>query len=406
MTIRTEQRLADALAARAAAVREESVRPLPDRGDRPAGQGQTRWRSLAPLAAAAAVLAVVGGIIMAGRAFWGAGGRPFANVASATSPPRYYVVLDWNSNLTVRATATGRVTDSVPEPEQWGGGGMRLLEAVAAAANGRRFVAVYNNFSQPYRTAVYTFTLTSTGHIADYELIRNGVLPGMARVAVAVSPDGSKVAIAGNGPEAAAAGDIPAARLRDARIIVIDVRTGRRAVFAGGLAKRRRQLGINSVSWADHGRSLVYVAQWCELVDVDFNTDCVGRYRPVTELRMITAPASGGTLGGGRTLVRNGARFLAILQAQASPDGRSVLALTDWAGRLTLARFAVPDGGLIAVLFRGGGVPSENFLSVDGSGRYPIIVKNNGSVIGWVHRGSLRHLKIGQTELDGYGPAW
>jgi hypothetical protein len=55
----------------------------------------------------------------------------------------------------------------------------------------------------------------------------------MVSVAVAVSPDGSKVAIAGNGPETAAGGDIPACRLRDARIVVIDLRTGWRAVFAG-----------------------------------------------------------------------------------------------------------------------------------------------------------------------------
>jgi hypothetical protein len=148
------------------------------------------------------------------------------------------------------------------------------------------------------------------------------VLPGMVSVAVAVSPDGSKVAIAGNGPETAAGGDIPACRLRDARIVVIDLRTGWRAVFAGGLAKRGRQPGINSVSWAGGGRSLVYLAQWCQHVDVGFNTACDGRFRPVTELRMITAPASGGTLGGGWTLMRDTERFPAILQAQASPDGR------------------------------------------------------------------------------------
>lgn len=406
MTTRTQQRLADALAARASAVREDSIRSLPDRGLRRAGRRGLRCRPLAPLAVSAAALAVVGGLILAGRAFRGAADRPFANVASATSPPRYYVALDWNSNLTVRATATGQVTDLLPEPQQWSGGSMRLLEAVAASANGRRLVAVYNRFSQPYRTAVYTFTLTSAGHIADYELIRNGVLPGMARIAVAVSPDGSKLAIAGNGPETAAAGDIPASRLRDARIVVINLRTGRRAVFAGGLGKHGRQLGINSVSWADDDRSLVYLAQWCEQVDVGFNTECDARQPPVTELRMISATASGGTLAGGRTLVRDTARFPAILQAQASPDGRSVMALTERAGRLTLARFAVPDGRLIDVLYRRRGTPSDAFLSIDGSGRYPIIAENGGSVIGWVHGGSFRPLQVGQTELEGYGPAW
>src|SRR5262249_43478317 len=136
----------------------------------------------------------------------GPAGLAFADAGSVTSPPRYYVVLDWNGNLTVRATATGRVTDSLPEPQRWTGGGMRLLEAVAAAADGRKFAAVYNRFSRPYRTAVYTFTLTRAGKVTDYGLVRNGVLPGMARISVAVSPDGAKVAIAGNMPEALAAG--------------------------------------------------------------------------------------------------------------------------------------------------------------------------------------------------------
>jgi hypothetical protein len=81
--------------------------------------------------------------------------------------------------------------------------------------------------------------------------------------------------------------------------------------------------------------------------------------------RRISAPASGGTLGGGRT-----------------PGARQ------------------------RPLYRGGEVPSETLLSIDGSGRYPIIVENGGNVIGWVHRGSLRSLKLGQTELDVYGPAW
>jgi len=265
---------------------------------------------------------------------------------------------------------------------------------------------VYNRFSRPYRTAVYTFTLTRAGKVADYGLVRNGVLPGMARISVAVSPDGAKVAIAGNMPEALAAGLVAASGLRDARIVVIDLRTGSRAVFAGGLSRRGRQLGINSVSWADGGRSLVYLAQWCDQVDVSFNTACDGSHRPVTQLRMIRAPARGGTLGGGRTLLRGTARFPAILQAQASPDGRTVLALADQAGRLTLARFAVPSGRLTAVLYRGGEVALDSFLSADGSGHYPIIVENDGTVIGWVHHGSLRPLQLGHTELYGSAPAW
>ena len=89
-------------------------------------------------------------------------------------------------------------------------------------------------FSRPYCTAVYTFTVTGAGQIAGYALARHGVLPGLARISVAVSPDGSEVATTGSGPEAA--GLSAASRLRDARIVVLDLRTGSRAVFDGGLS--------------------------------------------------------------------------------------------------------------------------------------------------------------------------
>jgi hypothetical protein len=409
----TEQRLAGALAARAAAVSDDTLRPLPTGAADGAMPARTWRRVLVPVAAAAAVLAVISGTFLAARTVWGPAGLPFADVASGASPPPYYVVLDPDGNLTVHATATGRVTDSLPEPDRWGGGGMRLLGGVAAASNGRTFVAVYHRFNAPYRTGIYRFTLTSTGQIADYRLVRNGVLAGIARITLAVSPDGSKVAIAGNRPETAAAGDIPATRLHDAQILIVNLRTGRRTVFAGGMSRRGRQLGINSVSWANDGRSLIYLAQWCDQVDTGFNTVCDGYRWPLTQLRMISAPPGGGSLGGGRTLLRDTRRFPAILQAQASPDGQSVIALTQNGPRLSLARFAVSDGRLIAVTYhrqavRDGGKPGplDAYLSIDGSGQFPVITEDDGTVTGWVHTGRFHPLKLGQLSLWDYGPAW
>ena len=79
---------------------------------------------------------------------------------------------------------------------------------------------------------------------------------------------------------------------------------------------------------------------------------------------------------------------------------------------MTLARFTIPEGRLIAVLHRrqavrdwGNPGPLDAFLSTDGSGRHPI-VEDGGTVIGWVHGGSFHPLKLGQVELWGYGPAW
>jgi hypothetical protein len=51
--------------------------------------------------------------------------------------------------------------------------------------------------------------------------------------------------------------------------------------------------------------------------------------------------------------------------------------------------------------------PLQAFLSTDGSGRYPILVEDGGTVIGWIHDGSFRPLALGHyVELWGYGPAW
>jgi hypothetical protein len=128
-------------------------------------------------------------------------------------------------------------------------------------------------------------------------------------------------------------------------------------------------------------------------------------------LRVISAPDLGGTLGGGRTLLRDTARFPAILQAQANPDGRSVVALTQRGRQLALARFAVPSGRLISVLYRQQALrgpigPMDAFLSSDGTGKYPILIEDGGTVAGWVHGGVFHHLKLGKVELWGFGPAW
>lgn len=418
---RTEDRLTDALTARAAAVREDSLRPLVA-GElgrlSPARDGFDRQRRgwharLAPLAAAAAMLLVAGGTIFAVRQLQGSTSGPFADVGTAHAPPPYYIDLDANHGLTVHATATGLVTDQMPAPYPWDNSGSRLVTALAAAANGRTFVVIYNDTGTgigPYRTGIYTFTLTSTGDIVGFRQVK-AVLPGLARISAAVSPDGSKVAIAGV-PEAAAEGNN--GLLQPARIVVVNLRTGRRVVFQGGMSRRGQQFGINDVRWANGGRSLAYLAQWCTGLDPQFTMICdIGH--SVTQLRMISATGDGGPLSGGRTLLRDSPAHPSILQALVCPDGHSIVAMTERRREISLVRFDLRTGAPIAVLYHRHAVleaegegpgPWNAFLSSDGTGQYLIFDEDLGTVDGWVHDGRFHPLKIAMPVPGRYFAVW
>lgn len=425
---RTEDRLTDALAARAAAVREDSLRPLiadelgllsPARVGR--DQQRRGWHAiLAPLAAAAAMVLVIGGTIVAVRELHGATSAPFADVATAHAPPPYYVKLDYSATLTVHATSTGQVTDRLLPPyPRFGPSEMRLENALAAAANGRTFVVVYDDDGTgvgPFRTGIYTFTLTSDGRIADFRRVRDGVLPGLARMSAAVSPDGSEVAIAGASMAAAE----NAERVQSTKIVVVNLRTGRQVIFEGGMDRRGQQFGISDVSWANDGQSLVYLAQWCRQLIIDRTTACWANLgRPVTELRMISATGDGGPLSGGQTLLRDSPAYPSILQALASPDDRSIVAMTERGSEISVVRFDLRTGAPIAVLYRRRAAPDKSVwggggigacLSSDGTGQYLFFDEDLGTVDGWIHDGRFHPTKkIGFRNLNETvwaGPAW
>jgi hypothetical protein len=420
---RTEDRLADALAARANAVRPESLRPLQTgsakaepkgaraRHDgrfagRTAPAGSTRWaRKLVPLSAALAFAAVVGLI-----AFFGPTGTvpvpegPFADVGSAKAPPPYVVDMEWGNTLVVRATATGTVADSLRPPHRWNDSYSWLSTAVAASPEGRTFVAVYN-MSQPDRTGVYQFTLTRAGRIIGFRLVRGGDIAGLAGISVAVSPDGSKVAIAGV-PQAAADGQQPETRLPAGRLVVINLRTGQHSYFAGGMTRKGQQFAINDVSWAHGGRSLVYLAQWCRELQTGLNAACRG----ATEVRELAASAAGGTLAGGRILLRDSRTFPQIVQAVISPNGQSIVALTIRRKTVSVAQFGASDGKLRRILYQGRAVQNPGggffgaYLATDGSGRNLIVNEDLGLLDAWLRNGRLHPLKTSGSSI--WSLAW
>ena len=184
---RTEDRLADALAAAARAVPEGTLRPL---ASPPARSRRAPW--LAPAAAALAVALVVGLVFAAGILLVKA--HPPGPPAGSQRPvPRYYVVEGLQGGRpVVRATATGKVTGTVPVPRSANARRGRLRGQQPRWTVLRRGGRAGNPGERLYR-----FRLTSTGQVTGFAAVPGGALGNRnwTADAIAASPDGSRVAI-------------------------------------------------------------------------------------------------------------------------------------------------------------------------------------------------------------------
>jgi hypothetical protein len=309
---RTEDRLTDALHSAARSVREETLHPLIVPVPAP-----PRWgRRLAPIAAAAAVaLIAVLALILPG-----AGKVPAANHSPVGGPPRYYVV-DQDYHVVVRETGTGAVTASLPNPfPRAQVGGMRA-DGVAAIGD-REFIAAYTGPITPQsptdQTRLYSFEVTTAGHVTGLSLIRGGVLRGFdVDGAIAMSPDGSRVALAvcKEGPPSLTFDCGPV------KIMVIDLRTGARDAWQSGRLQRAGfSFGVPSISWAGR-ESLVFLGQWCQnSVAGGF---CVSGAHDA-QVRTLDLASGGGSLSQGQVLLKQSARYPFIAAAQLGNGGTTI----------------------------------------------------------------------------------
>ena len=387
---RTEERLADALAAAVSGLREDTLRPLaaPARRDR-------RWaRWLAPAAAAAAVTLVVSlAAVLTGHS------PALPGPAAGTSGvPRYYADMDFHGKAVVRATATGAVTDAVPVP--------RLADApdgnITAAANGVFFVAAFASQSQE---RIYRFEVTSTGKVSGFAPVPGGTIPG-GGTAMAASPDGSELAISAKPSQVSAA-----------EIVVINTATGRRTVWQGGLARRGfRGFDISSLSWTSDQQELAFTVQWCKPFEVNSQTceqaDKGGRR--AAEVRALNPAARGGRLDSGRLLLRQSARYPYIASAAISPDGTTITALVlhgpvrvpspgTVPDHLSVVQISAATGRELSVLYRRrlgdtgeiNGSPDPLALSTNATGRNLMLIVGvcnlhcTNGLNGWIHGGRL-----------------
>ena len=242
-----EDRVRDAYQAAAQTVQPQTLRrtsPMPATGSPPRSR---RMNMFAPLAAAMAVIVVIGVGVALPRLLAGASGNPAAPRISAPPPAHYppfrvvVTVSDSNrkSKLLVESAATGHVVSTLAPPWQ----GAMWID-VAATADATRFIAAAEPQSSPYApTRLYTLTLSARGAVSGLTPLAVPALPGEL-TSLAASADGSTVAYTTFGP-----GDVYEAG------VVTGGRTRHWSVPAGVIA------GIWRVSVSGDGGMLAFITQ-------------------------------------------------------------------------------------------------------------------------------------------------
>jgi hypothetical protein len=351
-----------------------------------------RRRAAEAVGAAAALLLVAAAGIAASVVLDLPSGNPAA-VARAGVPPYYIQQTFGTRYLVVRSTATGAVTAAVRCP-----GRRAHVSAGPVAATGHQgFLLACQQVrrTSQQRTAaesrIYRFRLTSAGRVARYSLVPGGVLTGIAIAALAAAPDGSEVALTLARGSAA-----PGA----AKIVVIDTRTGARAVWRGTVPGTTG-LGILDLSFAHGGRELAFLVR----------PRCAGAPDPAScraageEIWAVSPAARGGLLASSRLLLRQAqlmppsASF--IDGAVITPDGGTltVVLIQDLQQQsaISVIQVSAVTGRHRRVLYqvRTGNGFLFGFFSADPSGRYFLLNAgpSGGSVNGWIDDGRLIQLQ-------------
>jgi len=427
---RIEDRLGDALHASAGRVRDDRLRPLaaPEAGaeDR-AGRSQARRAWLIPAAAAASVVLAIG-LVLAATGGLRHAARPSGSAspgATAGVMPSYFVRIAGTGpsyRVEVQSVSTGAVIATVRPPKPPRRGVVLDYEAVAAAPDDRTFYVEY--YVIPGLVAaqvwIFTFRITASGAATPLTMIKGGLLdnqPGGLEAwgNLAVSPDGTKLALTVNNLNR-----VPALSPGyNDKIIVIDLRTGQRTEWQGGLYRTGKVFSIPDLSWAADGQSLVFLGQWCD--PAAQSTSCLGTpgaggYRDAQVWSLSTATA-GGPLTRGRLLLRESARYPVIAQAYGGPDSSDITVVV-LSGRvnnngqwqwplLAVETVSAVNGSVLAVDYRilrnpgFGGSPQQVWLTADPGGRHLLVsyAVIHGIVIGWIGQGAFHPLPIPQPYL-------
>jgi hypothetical protein len=351
-----------------------------------------RRRVIEGIAAAIAAVLVIGlGVAVSAQV---TSPGPAGGAYSRAGVPRYYIQQSLSESSSplltvVRATATGTVTATVRCP--WS---HARIEARDVAAANHTFFIVCQRETGPGASVVtgariYQFRVAESGRISGYTVVPGGILNGLRVGRIAASSDGSEIAIT----------TLPGASSSPlANIMVINARTGARAVWRnGGNAPGTTRFEISDLSLTSDGRELVFLAV----------TKCIRspRCEPTgEEVRALSPATNGGQLDSGQLLLQQSALrglFAGYINgAVVSPDGSALAVVIMHSGpqsdTTSVVQFSAVTGRQTRVLYQvptGSGF-SYQFFSSDPSGRYLLldVGPTSGAVNGWIDHGQLVRL--------------
>ena len=355
-------------------------------------RGVARRRRTEWATGTAAVVLLAGlGIVLPGHLFAPRGSTGGVSSSAATGAPRYYVQTIINQQppgvTVVRATATGKVTDTVrcPWPKS------QIVDEGVAPADGSTFFLACQRSRRAgpqfvvTGTRIYQFQLTGLGRIQGYSLVPGGNLGPVSTFRMAATPDGTQLAIPitqGKAPPS---------------VLVLNTRTGAHAVWRNipGTA----QFGPGDLSWARHGRELAF------RVTVTCPPGGAGQCVSGQQWRVLRHPASGGQLASSKLLVLKsqftGHALGYINDSMITPDGSALIVVAlhsprgpSTPGNIDVVKVDPATGHPIRVLLHlntGNGVSYE-FFSSDPSGRFMILdagPPQGANPNGWIDHGRL-----------------
>jgi hypothetical protein len=361
-------------------------------------RGVARRRTATYLAAAAAIV-LLGGAGAALAAQPGRSAPAAAAGASAAGVPRFYIVQTFNvkgGETQVRARQTGRVTAKVHCPSA---SPTVQLYSVTAAAD-QRFFLVCQTVSQPkspstvLSSQIYRFRVTNAGRITGYAVVKGGALTGLSVGSVAVTPDGSELAVA------VAPGATPRGAISPPEVIMINTATGSHATWHGAPdTPGTIRYPVYDLSLSSNGKKMAFLTQ----------PRCIRKKGSACKVsggeqeRIIGQASAGGQLSSASVVFRQSSLMRIsvgyINDTTMTPDGSLItVAEVSWPfGYVSIVHVSVTTGRQVGVVYRmhtGDGFSYRTF-SADASGRYFLLDAgpSKASINGWIDNGRLIRLK-------------
>lgn len=351
---------------------------------------------------AAIVLAGLGASLSAGAITFGAPAT--TRTHHHNGPPPFYVEQGGSNSLTVRATASGRVTgvvSSSPAP------GLRCGDQIAAAGNQTYFVicTIWRSSSAPsgkkpfIESFVYRFHVTSTGRVSGYSRVKGSAMKGLdADGSIAASPDGSQIAVEVSKPD-------PHGQLYTntvpVGIFVINTHTGVRALWHSGPYRPGAiQYALASTMSFSSDGQLVVIELRCHRNQYQSNCGSVEDI----QVRAYSLAAAGGSLERGKVLFTQSdikTPGISLGPALISRDDSTLTAIKirgngNGTCDLSIVRLSIATGRVLSVLYTvNTGTPLGNvflrFFTADPSGRFLILDSDarGARVNGWIDHGKL-----------------